>query len=383
MGTRFWIHLTILLGAAAIAAGPSVPPGEAQQFSPWSAPVNLNNITGCPAVVNSAADDQHPALSKDGLSLYFTSNRPGGSGNFDLWVTQRDSLDDCWLPPVNLGPVVNSPSLDYAPNLTTDGHWLYFHSKRPTWITADGVEVANCGGVEADLYVSHRQDKRDDLGWEAPINLGCTINTPGFDHAGPTYFEDDTTGTHFLYFTVRPFGASDVLFDIYVSTCTADLAACNMQGLWGPGIPVDALNNTPDNKEYRNTRTAIRRRDGLEMILSSGRPGSLLSENLWVSTRPVVTLDQQNWSTPVPINCDWLPTLPQYLQCLPHPPDVAQVNSNAFDGAPALSWDGTELYFFSKRTDLSGHIPGLSPTGDGTENSDLYVSKRTKLTGPQ
>jgi WD40-like Beta Propeller Repeat len=372
------------LGAALalFAALTMVPTGRAQNYGPWSAPVNLNALTLsdgtlCPAVVNSAADDQHPAMSKDGLSLYFTSNRPGGSGNLDLWVTQRDSLDDCWLPAVNLGPVVNSPSLESAPNLTTDGHWLYFHSKRPTWITADGVEVPNCGGVEVDLYVSHRQDKRDDLGWENPINLGCTINTPGFDHAGPTYFEDDATGTHYLYYTQRPFGASDVLFDIYVSTCpaTADLAACNTQGLWGLGRLVDALNNTPDNKEYRNTRTAIRRRDGLEMILSSGRPGSLGSENLWVSTR--ATTQDQNWLTPVPINCDSM------LGCPAWDPDGPLVNSNAFDGAPALSWDGTELYFFSKRTDLSGHIPGLSPAGDGTENSDLYVSKRTKLTGPQ
>ena len=72
-------------------------------------------------------------------------------------------------------------------------------------------------------------------------------------------------------------GASDVFFDIYVSTCPADLDTCNMQQLWGPGTLVDALNNTPDNKEYRNTRTAIRRRDGLEMMLSSGSPGILAS----------------------------------------------------------------------------------------------------------
>ena len=47
------------------------------------------------------------------------------------------------------------------------------------------------------------------------------------------------------------------------------------------------------------------------------------------------------------------------------------VNSNAFDGGPALSWNGTELYFFSERTDLTGFAGGR----------DLYVSKRTKLAG--
>src|SRR6266704_1936203 len=189
----------------------------AQQFSAWSAPVNLNALTlsdgtPCPAVVNSASVDNHPTISKDGLSLIFQSNRPGGSGGVDLWVTERDSLDDCWLPPFNLGPIVNSAFGDFAPNLTTDGHWLYFSSNRPTSLTADGIAVPSCGG--GDLYFSHRQDKRNDRGWEAPVKLDCTINTPGFDQAGPTSFEDDATGIHFLYFTSRSIGASDVLFDI-------------------------------------------------------------------------------------------------------------------------------------------------------------------------
>jgi hypothetical protein len=201
------------------------------------------------------------------------------------------------------------------------------------------------------------------------VNLGCnTINTPGSDQAGPTYFEDDATGTHFLYFTQRPIGAKDTAFDIYVSTCTADLATCNTPNVWGPGVAVAALNSP-----FRDTRTAIRRRDGLEIILSSGRPGSLASENLWVSTR--ATTQNQNWLPPVPINCDAKPGCPAWA------PEGPLVNSPAFDGAPALSWDGTELYFFSKRTDLPGHLAGPSPTGDKSENSDLYVSKRMKLTG--
>ncbi len=354
---------TLPAALALFAALTMVPTSRAQNYGPWSAPINLNAITlsdgtSCPAVVNSPSNDNHPTISKDGLSLIFESNRPGGSGGGDLWVTERDSLDDCWLRPFNLGPIVNSAFGDFAPNLTTDGHWLYFHSNRPTWSTADGINVPSCGG--ADLYVSHRQDKRNDRGWEAPVNLGCTINTPGFDQAGPLHFEDDATGTHFLYFTRRPIGATDVLFDIYVSTCTADLATCNTPNTWGPGTAVDALNSP-----FRDTRTAIRRRDGLEMILSSGRPGSLGSENLWVSTR--ATTQDQDWLTPVPINCDSMAGCPAW------DPEGPVVNSPAFDGAPALSWDGTELYFFSERTDLPGFAGGR----------DLYISKRTKLTGPQ
>jgi hypothetical protein len=340
-------------------------PARAQNFSAWSVPVNLNAInlsdgTLCPAVVNSAFSDSHPAISKDGLSLFFASTRPGGFGEFDLWVTQRDTPDDCWQPPVNLGPVVNSAFRDFAPNLSTDGHWLFFHSNRTQ---SDAVGKPPCGGQ--DLYATHRQNKRDDFGWEAPINLGCTLNT-SVDDAGPTFFEDDNTGILYLYFT-RNNKANDpnsTFFDIYVSTCSADLDTCNTQNLWGPAVPVDALNSP-----FRDTRTAIRRRDGLEMILSTGRPGSLGSEDLWVSTR--ATAQDQNWLPPVPINCDWLPALfpQQYLDCLPHPPDVPHVNSSAFDGSPALSWDGTELYFSSERTGVPGFAGGR----------DLYVSKRTKL----
>jgi len=356
---------------ALFAALMMVPPARAQNHGPWSAPVNLNNIvlsdgTTCPAVVNSSSNDNHPTVSKNGLSLIFESNRPGpdqngqkGLGGPDLWLAKRDSLDDCWQTPVSLGPVVNSAFMDGSPNLTTDGHWLYFHSDRPTWLTAEGILVPSCGGV--DLYVSHRRDAGDDFGWENPINLGCTINTnmpnpPNFDQAGPLHFEDEATGIHYLYFTQKPLGAIGTLFDIYVSTCNADLATCNTQALWGPGIPVVALNSS-----FRDTRTAIRRRDGLEMILSSGRPGSLGSENLWVSTR--ATTQDQNWLTPVPINCDAMPGCPAW------DPEGPLVNSPAFDGAPALSWDGTELYFFSERTDLPGFAGGR----------DLYVSKRTKL----
>ncbi len=167
-------------------------PARAQQFGPWSTPVNLNNIvltdgTVCPAVVNSTSpdvNDTHPAISKDGLSLYFASTRPGpdvngqvGLGDYDLWVTHRDSPDACWGPPVNLGAVVNSPVQDFAPNLTTDGHWLYFHSTRHTWLTADGLVVPSCG-PGANLYVSHRDDTSNDLGWETQLTWVAQSTRP-------------------------------------------------------------------------------------------------------------------------------------------------------------------------------------------------------------
>jgi len=333
--------LTAALGSVLIVLTglPNAELARAQQLSGWSAPTNVNAMvrsdgTPCPPVVNSTADDQHMTLSKDGLSLIFSSNRPGGSGGQDLWVTARSSRDDCWGEPANLGNVVNSAVQDLAPNLTTDGHWLYFHSRRP----------GGCGGgTSGELWASHRQDKRDNFGWETPINLGCTINLVGVDQAGPNHFEDEASGTQFLYFTRKPNTASEDFFDIYVSTCNADIATCNRQGLWSVGEPVAALNSPPDPAHGfgRDTRTAIRRRDGLEMILSSKRAPGLI--DLWSSTR-ATTLDQ-NWS------------VPQNLSIL---------NSAANDGAPAISWDGTELYFYSNRTGVPG----------ATGGNDLYVSTR-------
>jgi len=395
MTHRIWTRTMLLLPAVLAAAALLALTARAQQFSPWSAPVNLNDITGCPAVVNSTspdANDTHPALSNDGLSLYFGSTRPGGfPGDYDLWFTHRDSLDSCWGLPKNVA-AVNSPQQDFAPNLTPDGHWLYFHSNRP----------GGCGG--ADLYASHRDNTSDDLGWENPIDLGCTINTntppvnpvnhscvinPSntltLGQAGPTYFNDVATGKHYLYYTQRATGQSEACFDIYVSICTVDLASCNTQGLWGPGTPVDALNSPG-----RDTRTAIRR-DGLEMIISSNRLGSLASENLWVSTRPAVTSDQLNWTPPEPINCDDNTTFTSPdtgisvpVPCLPWNPQGPLVNSAAFDGGPALSSDGTELYFFRVVPANNMLTNCTVPPGPEFDTSpycrDLFVSKRTYIT---
>ena len=349
-------------------------PARAQNFSAWSAPTNLNAIvlsngTHCLAVVNSASDDSHPTISKDGLSLFFSSTRAGGFGGYDLWVTERDSLDDCWNAPKNLGPVVNSSSEDFTPNLTTDGHWLFFDSKRTT---------GSCNkGTVAELWVTHRQDSGDDFGWEPPINLGCAINAAGAEDAGPDLFEDEF-GNLFLYFTRSLVPNSSANAFIYVSTCPADLATCNMQGLWESGIRVVALN--PNMTLGGDTRMAVRRRDGLEMILSSGRTGSLAGQNLWVSTR--ATTQDQNWLPPVPINCEWQQNVTAILNLMPpplpcpswapiDPPEtVVFVNSLASARGPALSWDGTDLYFSSTRMDLPGFAGGR----------DLYVSKRTYIT---
>jgi WD40-like Beta Propeller Repeat len=308
---------------------------SAQQFGPWSAPMNLG------PTVNTASDDMHPTLSKDGLSLIFSSTRPGGAGGIDLWVSQRDSLDSPWQTPQNI-TALNSPYDDHAPNLTTDGHWLFFFSTRP-----DGC---NTGGRQ-ELWAAHRQNKRDDFGWEPPINLGCTLNVSGADDGGPNFWEDDSTGILYLYFARNLTPANPNGFDIYVSTCTSDLDSCNRQQLWGPGALVAELSSP-----QRDTRSAIRRRDGLEMILSTTRAGGVGGQDLWVSTRASA---QDLWSIPINVNQDNL-----------NDGGDAVINTAANESAPALSWDGQTMIFYSNRA--GGH-----------GGNDLYMSTRQKLKGQQ
>ena len=88
-------------------------------------PVNLG------PTVNSTADDTRPVLSSDGRVLLFGSKRSGGSGGWDLWMSTRASRNKPFGPPVNLGPNVNSSANDYAPALSADNRLLVFSSGRP------------------------------------------------------------------------------------------------------------------------------------------------------------------------------------------------------------------------------------------------------------
>ena len=299
-------------------------------YGPWGEPVNLG------PVVNTAFGDQHPAISKDGLSLYITSNRPENPDDLvrddNIWVSHRPSPADPWGAPVELGPAVNTGANDRVPTFSRDGHWMFFGSNR----------AGGRGGL--DLWASYRQDVHDDFAWQAPVNLGPDVNT-GTDEDGATLYQDDETGTVSLYFTsFNRAGFLGTDWNIYVSSQQPD-------GSFGPAAPVTPLNVSGGATNARDTRTAIRH-DGRELFVTSNRPGGEGLIDLWVSTRDT-TADA--WSVPVNLG--------------------PVVNGGANDGAPALSADGTELYFYSNRT---GSIPDAS----GVPTNDLYVVTRTKLNKP-
>ncbi len=79
--------------------------------------------------INSVYEDLGPEPSADGESLYFYTDRPGGHGGYDVWVSRR--TEQGWQPATNLGPLVNSEYNDYGPALTPDGETLFFASNRP------------------------------------------------------------------------------------------------------------------------------------------------------------------------------------------------------------------------------------------------------------
>lgn len=265
--------------------------GTQPRFSDWGAPANL----GCQ--INSSSAEQGPAISKDGLSLYFGSMRPDGFGASDIWVSQRASVDDPWGPPVNLGAVVNTTGVENIPALSRDGHLLFFNSDR----------LGTSGG--ADIWVSYRDHIHDDFGWQSPLNLGAGVNSPGFE-LGAAYFENDDAGLPLLFFGRGP-TVTDV--DIYVSELQSN-------GFFGDPVLVPELSSAQSDQ-----RPSVRF-DGLELFLGSNRPGSLGGNDLWVSTRETVF---DTWDVPANLG----PT----------------VNTVFGDMQPEIAADRLSLFFASNR----------------------------------
>ena len=88
--------------------------------SPWEKPINLGSR------VNTAASEEEPCLSSDGLTLLFSSVRPGGKGAYDVWRSRRKSVDVPFEIPENLGSGVNSGLSEVAPKFAADNQTILF-----------------------------------------------------------------------------------------------------------------------------------------------------------------------------------------------------------------------------------------------------------------
>jgi len=121
----------------------------------WSTPKNMGRT------INSGYWDSQPALSADGRRLYYVSNRTGGIGNRDIWLTNY-SDEGGWSSPVNLGSGINTEADDISPFIHANDQTLFFATNgRPGF-----------GGF--DIYYTERNEEEN---WLEPLNFGFPINT--------------------------------------------------------------------------------------------------------------------------------------------------------------------------------------------------------------
>ena len=255
----------------------------------WSTPVNAGPS------INSPANEQNAMLSRDELSLYFTSNR---AGSLDIWIARRASMDAPWQPAVPAGPGMNTTAADFAPNLSIDGHLLFFSSNR---------------GGNMDIYVAYRDDTSDDFAWSAPVPLGPEVNTGG-DELAPFYLQNAEDGPGNLYFN-RNAPGQPTQGDIYFAPVGRD------------GQPRGASVFVAELSDPVGNDAAITvRKDGREAFFWSTRAGSDGGFDIWSSTRRSV---HDAWTAPVNVG--------------------APINSGGVDVTPSLSFDGRTLVFGSNR----------------------------------
>lgn len=201
----------------------------------WSAPVMVF-FTG-------SYRDIEPSLSPDGLRLYFSSDRPTSTTSsepkdYDIWYVERKDLKSDWSTPINLGAPVNTDKDEFFPSVTRKGH-IYFTSERDggvgkddiymsTWNATYGTfapptllgKAINTPGLEFNAYIEPDEKyiiytgyarpggvgsgdlfinfKGKDGAWSESQSLGSTINSKYMDYCP---FVDLKTST--LYFTSR------------------------------------------------------------------------------------------------------------------------------------------------------------------------------------
>lgn len=298
-----WFLRQALFGlavACALFLGGSRP-DAAPEFGEWSEPQMLG-----PAI--NSVPSYGPAVTRDGLTLYFTR----GSGLLaNLMVSTRTSVDADWETPLDLGSPVNTGFTEMIPALSRDEHFLFFTSDRPV-------------SQSWDLWASWRPRTHDPFGWQEPFNLGPAVNTVALETTG-SHWEGGENGLGAIFFASNrlypgatpPPGGLPSGHDIYVSHVQPD-------GTLGPASRDLELSTDFAGVMDFEGRPMVRF-DGRELIFVSDRPGGEGLQDLWVATRDSA---DDRWHVPV---------------------NLTTLNSEAGELHPYLSPDGQTLYF-SRRT---------------------------------
>jgi len=200
-----------------------------------------------PLPINSSYADAGPTISADGLSLFFASNRPGGCGGFDLWVTTRKTAEDPWEPPLNLGYLVNSLADENHASISADGLSLYFDCNWFLWL-------------DYDIFVATRASINDD--WDIPEWLGPATDAGLYDWS-PSISSDGLA----LFFEGRSQSGDREL--LVTRRKTAD-------DNWEDWVNIGSSVNTT----YDDGDPSISS-DGYTLYFCSGRPGGVGNRDLW------------------------------------------------------------------------------------------------------
>jgi len=203
----------------------------------------------------------HPALSPDGLTLYFVSNMPGGIGGHDIWYARRRAPGDEFGPPQNLGAPINSLGNEMFPYLREDGV-LFFSS--------DGHP--GMGGL--DIF----QSEWTPGGWSKPENMGAPINSPMDDFGmlfkpglKQGFFSSNRRGTrgydiHSFYLAPVEFTISGVVRD---DSTKAVLPGVTVQLVGSDGTLV--VTETNPEGVYRFGKEVLREQTSYELLASKNK----------------------------------------------------------------------------------------------------------------
>jgi len=209
----------------------------------WSKPEKLKGG------INTSFKESHAAFSNDGKTIYFTSNRPGGKGGMDIYLSIQNKLG-VWQKPVNLGDEINTEYDEIGPFFHADGKTLFFSSKGHKTI----------GGF--DFFSSERIGG----GWTTPRNLGYPINSLLDD----IYYTPTTDGKRAYFASTRQGGKGKL--DLYVMKLK-DLNAKKIFVIRG------TIGKLSSGEDYEDYRIVVSNKGGKEGVYC---PDPITGEYLYI-----------------------------------------------------------------------------------------------------
>ena len=141
--------------------------------------------------INTKFYESHASISADSKKLYFSSNRDGGQGNLDIYVSEKDESGD-WGPAVNLGASINTPYNEDTPFITQNDSVLYFSSEGHS----------SMGGFD------NFKSQKIGLAWKTPTNLGYPINTTDDDK----FFQPINNGKNAYYSITTDYKKKEIFY---------------------------------------------------------------------------------------------------------------------------------------------------------------------------